>query len=381
MSKPQLQSQRNYSGSLHKVAGHHQALKRTVLDGKQQVGNSSALSKANNQSSVGSNVSNSTGLSGSATLNQVSSGIPKAKKKNNTSQLSGDAANKNNKSLMVNSGLNSHRGSSFKQQKTLAKEQVQRDSPREHSSIKKFDFMNYEQANLEVQYEQLRIPRACKGQLEQQRKSKSNDKQSFASSQHSHDQRGEASLQEQPTPEILKLKDRSKVAARAFTNMNKPPISQLQISIPPDNEDQQIELVRDMNSNSFRNGEENLNDSSEKKKMRADVVPKSTTIKTGTHLGQRGQSKNIFLSKFVSNSTKNSNDPVERQRFDFALQRHAKQEELQDATPKIQNKTCEQRIETKKHSLQEKIEEATRQIGQVTIDSLKGKSSTIRGVS
>lgn len=156
------------------------------------MGNLSSLSKANNQSSIGSNVSNSTGLSGSATLNQVSSGIPKAKKKNNTSQLSGDAANKNNKSLMANSGLNSHRGSSSKQQKTLAKDQMQRDSPREnsreHSSIKKFDFMNYDQASMEMQYEHLRIPRAHTGQLDQQRKSKSNDKQSFASSQHSHKQ-------------------------------------------------------------------------------------------------------------------------------------------------------------------------------------------------
>lgn len=312
LSKPQLQSQRNYSGSLHKVPGYLPTQKRIGLDAKPLLGNSSALSKANNQSSVGSNVSNSTGLSGSATLGQAGSGIPKAKKKTNTSQLSGDAAHKNNKSLMGNSGLNSHRGSSSKQQKTQVKDQAQRDSPRDHSSIKKFDFTNYDQANLEVQYEQLRIPRAAKGQPDEQRKSKSNDKQSFASSQHSHDQRGDPSMQEQPTPEILKLKDRSKVATRAFTNINKPPISQLQISIPPDNDDQEIELVHDMNSTSFRNGEENLNDSSEKKKMKADVVPKSTAIKTGTHLGQRAQSKNIFLSKFVSNSTKNSNDPVER---------------------------------------------------------------------
>lgn len=107
---------------------------------------------------MGSNVSNSTGLSGSATLNQVSSGIPKAKKQNN-SQLSGDAQIKNNKVL---SGIHSHRGSSSKQQQTLVKEAAQRDSPQDHSSIKKFDFMNYEQANLEMQYEQLRIPRAYK---------------------------------------------------------------------------------------------------------------------------------------------------------------------------------------------------------------------------
>lgn len=69
--------------------------------------------------------------------------------------------------------------------------------------------------------------------------------------------------------------------------MTKPPISQLQITIPQDNDDQHTETIHDLNSTSVRNGEENLNESSEKKKMKADVVPKSTSIKTGTHLGQR----------------------------------------------------------------------------------------------
>lgn len=83
----------------------------------------------------------------------------------------------------------------------------------------------------------------------------------------------------------------------------------------------------------------------------------------------------------MSNSTRNSNEAADRQKFDFALQKHQQREELEDATPKIQGKTLEQRIETKKHSLQERIEEATRQIGQIKIDSLNVKSSTIRGVS
>ena len=88
-------------------------------------------------------MSNSTGLSGSATLNN---GIPKDKKKN----VSGDAI------------------------KTSRDKDT---SVQDHSGIKKFDFMNYDQGSLEAQYEQLRI-----AQKDELRKSKSNDKKSMVSS-------------------------------------------------------------------------------------------------------------------------------------------------------------------------------------------------------
>lgn len=72
-------------------------------------------------------------------------------------------------------------------------------------------------------------------------------------------------------------------------------------------------------SHNFQNGEENLNESSEKKRVKADTVPKTGVIKTGTNLAQSSQSKNIFLNKFVCNSTKNKQEEVNQNKFDFRL--------------------------------------------------------------
>lgn len=89
---------------------------------------------------MGSNLSNSTGLSGSGNVG-TSAGIPKAKKKNNISQLSSDAS-KYSKSLMANAALLSNRGSTSQLKKHhLAGEQSHRDSPQEHSAVKQFDFV------------------------------------------------------------------------------------------------------------------------------------------------------------------------------------------------------------------------------------------------
>lgn len=92
------------------------------------------------------------------------------------------------------------------------------------------------------------------------------------------------------------------------------------------------DVMKELTTESVRNGEENLHESSEKKKVKADVVPKSTTLKTGTHLGNQSQNKNIFLNKFISNSTKNSNEIQEPklQKFDFAV----KNRDQTNETPK-----------------------------------------------
>jgi hypothetical protein len=88
---------------------------------------------------VGSNFSNSTGLSGSGNIG--TSGIPKAKKKTNTSQLSGDAI-QSNRPLMANAGLHSQRGTSY--QKKYHADQLRKQSPQDHSAVKKFDFTQYD---------------------------------------------------------------------------------------------------------------------------------------------------------------------------------------------------------------------------------------------
>lgn len=87
------------------------------------------------------------------------------------------------------------------------------------------------------------------------------------------------------TPEIMKMQERAfKVNTKAFVNVSKPTISSLQIQIPPDNEDQHIDAGLE-ESHNFQNGEENLHESSEKKRVKADTVPKTGAIKTGTNLG------------------------------------------------------------------------------------------------
>jgi hypothetical protein len=97
------------------------------------------------------------------------------------------------------------------------------------------------------------------------------------------------------TPQIIELQEKAREYIKA-------PISQLQISIPVDNEDkdEDIHVFEELN------GEENLHESSEKKRVVGN--PKTGGIKTGTHLGHENQSKNIFLNKFVCNSTKNSRE-------------------------------------------------------------------------
>ena len=141
----------------------------------------------------------------------------------------------------------------------------------------------------------------------------------------------------------------------------------------------------DSTSQTFRNGEENLHESSEKKGMKADSVPKSGAIKTGTHLGQGSQSKNIFLNKFVCNSTKNQKEMDNKQaKFDFEVPIGDSVND--DKTPRIETKTLERQSKSREMQneiiLKQKMDEAARQIGQVSIDTLHHtKTSTIRGVS
>jgi hypothetical protein len=73
-----------------------------------------------------------------------------------------------------------------------------------------------------------------------------------------------------------------------------------------------------------------LLESSEKKRVKADAVPKTGAIKTGTHLGQSTQNKNIFLNKFVCNSTKNQQDNG-KTKFEFGKE----EKDENDQTPKM----------------------------------------------
>ena len=61
------------------------------------------------------------------------------------------------------------------------------------------------------------------------------------------------------------------------------------ISIPQDNEaaqkEENIHLFEEMNEQNIKNGEENLMESSEKKREQGEKMPKAVGIKTGTHLG------------------------------------------------------------------------------------------------
>ena len=70
------------------------------------------------------------------------------------------------------------------------------------------------------------------------------------------------------------------------------PLAQLQIAIPAENGSGLLDDIQ--------NGEENLKESSEKKKNRLyhKTIPKTQTMKTGTHLGHNLSTQNIFLSKF-----------------------------------------------------------------------------------
>ena len=76
----------------------------------------------------------------------------------------------------------------------------------------------------------------------------------------------------------------------------------LSIAIPDDNKNELADGVLKSEESDFKQGEENLAPSSEKKRsdkvLNGDKIPKTGGMKTGTHLGQNSSSKNIFLNKF-----------------------------------------------------------------------------------
>lgn len=77
--------------------------------------------------------------------------------------------------------------------------------------------------------------------------------------------------------------------------ITKPPKSSLSIAIPEANDSSEV-----LPTQAIVNGEENLAPSSEKKRDKNlnCNAPRTGGMKTGTHLGQTGSTKNIFLNKF-----------------------------------------------------------------------------------
>lgn len=83
----------------------------------------------------------------------------------------------------------------------------------------------------------------------------------------------------------------------------------LKITIPDDDKTSPPEDTKNEELNNFQPGEENLAPSTEKKYDKNHLnsdLPKTGGMKTGTHLGQHSQTKNIFLNKFKCESTRNN---------------------------------------------------------------------------
>ena len=148
---------------------------------------------------------------------------------------------------------------------------------------------------------------------------------------------------------LLMQAQKKSLKLQGKASLSKPPISNLQISIPEDNDKERQLLFDEITTQSFQNGEENLAPSSEKKRekvLNCNQLPKKTGIKTGTHLGQSQTTKNIFLSKFQCNSTRNQQNPQQKatktvldmaqhKRFSFQQSMNQAKGEA-DKTPKLE---------------------------------------------